>query len=184
VTAVDKQCPVGHAVRVTDDFCQSCGAPLARLGPDDVITCPRGHPVLLDDAFCGTCGAGLARSRLGGPGAVGAAGFRGGPFGPNPQDLAAPLNGFAVASLALSLTFVLLVFYLVTGTVALVLGILALRQIRVRHERGRGLALAGVVISGVALVITLIVTLVVLFGVGASGSGTTTNAWGSLVAPR
>jgi hypothetical protein len=55
--------------------------------------------------------------------------------------------------------------------VGLVLGLVGLRQIRRRGQQGRGLAIAGVVISGVVTAITVL--LIVLGAVGALDDGNT-----------
>jgi hypothetical protein len=63
-----------------------------------------------------------------------------------------PTNGLAIASLVTSLSCL--------PPLGLLLGILGLRQIRRRGDRGRGLAVAGVVISSLGIVvIALFVTL-------------------------
>jgi hypothetical protein len=66
----------------------------------------------------------------------------GGPYGAYPRQ--APVNGVAIAALVLGvLCFV--------PAVGLVLGLVALRQIRRKGERGKGLAVAGSVLSSVGL---------------------------------
>ncbi len=64
--------------------------------------------------------------------------------GYSPYNRPAPVNGLAVASLVLG------VLCCVPG-VGLVLGLVALRQIRRRGERGTGLAVGGSVLSGIGL---------------------------------
>lgn len=64
--------------------------------------------------------------------------------GYTPYNRPAPVNGLAVASLVLG------VLCCVPG-VGLVLGLVALRQIRRRGERGAGLAVGGSVLSGIGL---------------------------------
>ncbi|MYR44364.1 DUF4190 domain-containing protein [Streptomyces sp. SID5910] len=66
----------------------------------------------------------------------------GGPYGAYPRQ--APVNGVAIAA------FVLGVLCFVPA-VGLVLGLVALRQIRRKGERGKGLAVAGSVLSSVGL---------------------------------
>jgi hypothetical protein len=66
-------------------------------------------------------------------------------------------NGLAIASLVTSLVVACL------PLIGLLLGIFGLRQIRRTGQQGRGLAIAGIVISSVATVaVTLVVTLVVI----------------------
>lgn len=71
----------------------------------------------------------------------------------------APANGMAIASLVLGIVSVLIVWIPIVGVlgsvmalIGLVLGILALRR-----DGGRGLAIGGIVCSGVSLVITAVV---------------------------
>ncbi|MFD5449727.1 MULTISPECIES: DUF4190 domain-containing protein [unclassified Streptomyces] len=66
----------------------------------------------------------------------------GGPYGPYPRQ--APVNGVAIAAFVLGV----LCFVPAAG---LVLGLIALRQIRRRGERGKGFAVAGSVLSSVGL---------------------------------
>ncbi|MGN7190903.1 MULTISPECIES: DUF4190 domain-containing protein [unclassified Curtobacterium] len=54
----------------------------------------------------------------------------------------------------------------------LVVSIIALTQIKRTGERGRGLALAGIIISALSLVISII-SMIVLFSAAASMQGTT-----------
>lgn len=69
-----------------------------------------------------------------------------GPYGPRPP---AAVNGVAIASLVLGLLCFL-------PAVGLVLGLIALRQIRRRDERGRGMAVAGSVLSSVGLALWVV----------------------------
>jgi hypothetical protein len=65
-------------------------------------------------------------------------------------------NGLAIASLVLGIVWIAWL-----GSLAgLVLGLVALRQIKNRHERGRGIAIAGVVLSGLWLAL-LIVSIII-----------------------
>jgi Domain of unknown function (DUF4190) len=104
-------------------------------------------------------------------------GYSGYPYGPH---LAGPArtNGSAIGSLVISIVgaipallgmaltlydpcavFLQILFLLVCtplGIVAMVLGIVALVQIRRRKERGRALAIGGIVLSVVPLVILLV----------------------------
>lgn len=74
-------------------------------------------------------------------------------------------NGLAIASLTVSLAAFCL------PVVALLLGVFGLRQIRRTGQRGRGLAIAGIVINSVATV--LVALFVVLAVVGAFDEGNT-----------
>jgi len=65
-------------------------------------------------------------------------------------------NGLAIASLVLGIVWIAWL-----GSLAgLVLGLVALRQIKHNHQRGRGIAIAGVVLSGLWLAL-LIVTVII-----------------------
>ncbi|MEV6963117.1 DUF4190 domain-containing protein [Streptomyces sp. NPDC051207] len=73
----------------------------------------------------------------------------GGPYGswgpvPGPHGARAAVNGLAVGALVLGVLCFL-------PAVGLVLGLIALRQIRRRGERGRGMAIAGAVLSAAGL---------------------------------
>jgi uncharacterized membrane protein len=80
-------------------------------------------------------------------------------YGPQPSAPgfvpAARTNGLAIASLVLG---ILWLFWL-GSVVGLVLGLVALKQIRARNQGGRGIAIAGIVLSGLWLLI-LIVTII------------------------
>ncbi|WP_221347644.1 DUF4190 domain-containing protein [Streptomyces beigongshangae] len=76
----------------------------------------------------------------------------------NPAPAPAPVNGLAVGALVLSLLCFL-------PLVGLVLGAVALGQIRRKGERGKGMAIAGMVLSGTG---TVILALVLTVG-GAAG---------------
>ncbi|MEW2078663.1 DUF4190 domain-containing protein [Streptomyces sp. NPDC013433] len=83
-----------------------------------------------------------------------------GPYGPRPP---AVVNGVAVAALVFG------VLCLVPA-VGLVLGLVALRQIKRRGERGRGMAVAGTVLSSLGLALW----------VAALASGVLTDVWEGL----
>ncbi|WP_329136015.1 DUF4190 domain-containing protein [Streptomyces sp. NBC_01476] len=99
--------------------------------------------------------------------------YPGGPYGapagygypPQPQGWYAPrpTNGLAIASLVTALLCIPLV--------GLILGIFGLRQVNRRGDRGKGLAISGIVIGSVG---TLVTALVVVLGViGALDEGNT-----------
>jgi uncharacterized membrane protein len=56
----------------------------------------------------------------------------------------------------------------------LVLGIIALKQIKQTGEQGRGLALAGIIISSISIVISVI-SLIVIIAAGSAGMATYGN---------
>jgi len=84
-----------------------------------------------------------------------------------------PTNGLAIASMILGV----LVLDGVGSVLALIFGIVALRQIRRRGEGGRGMAIAGVVLGsvGVVLVVAAIIVIVCVALAGGfhSGGGST-----------
>jgi hypothetical protein len=81
------------------------------------------------------------------------------------------LNGISVASLVCGLAqFLLWFFLLVPGFIAallgLVLGVVALGQIRRRGEIGRGMALTGILLGGLGVVGGVALALLIGFGAG------------------
>ncbi|MFC8451735.1 DUF4190 domain-containing protein [Kitasatospora sp. NPDC057223] len=99
------------------------------------------------------------------PGAV--SGYQG-PYAYPPQQT----NGLAIASLVTSLTCI--------WPVGLVLGIVSLVQISKRRDRGRGMAVAGVLLS----VLGMIFTLLLVIGIIADENGTAGGPTGGPWAPR
>jgi len=84
-----------------------------------------------------------------------------------------PTNGLAIASLVLGIVSVLIVwipfiglFGTLLALVGLVLGVLALRGVS-----GKGLAIGGIVTSGISLVITVLYLLVFGAVIGAAAAG-------------
>ncbi|MFI1934750.1 DUF4190 domain-containing protein [Streptomyces sp. NPDC020330] len=75
------------------------------------------------------------------------------PVQPVQPDAPAPLSGFAVASLVLSLLICL-------APLGLVLGIVALVRISRSGERGKGLAVAGTAVGGVVVVLTALLLVI------------------------
>lgn len=55
----------------------------------------------------------------------------------------------------------------------LILGIIALKQIKQTGEQGRGLALAGIIISSVAIVLSIIYVIVIVAALGTAGASYT-----------
>jgi hypothetical protein len=84
---------------------------------------------------------------------------------PQPQST----NGFAIASLVCSIVLGLIPF--LGAGLALIFGIIGLRQCARSRERGRGLAIAGLVIGGLALVYSVLVVV----GIAVSGHTSTTS---------
>jgi hypothetical protein len=78
-------------------------------------------------------------------------------------------NGFAIASLVVSIVVGWLPY--LGAIVAIGFGIIGLRQTRARHEGGRGLAIAGIVIGAVGI---LLWTALIVAGASGSSSGSDT----------
>jgi hypothetical protein len=76
-----------------------------------------------------------------------------GPYGPPAYPYRRPTNSLAIVSLVLIFVF---------APAALVTGIIARRQIRQTHEDGDGMALAGIIVGGIA---TAFFVLLVVFWV-------------------
>jgi Domain of unknown function (DUF4190) len=101
-----------------------------------------------------------------------------GPFGYPPQFYAPTMarnNPFAIAALVCGIVqFVLGLF--VVGNIlaaipAILFGSIALKQIKVRGERGRGLAIAGLVLGILGVLYFALIIIVIVFG-NTSSSGT------------
>jgi Domain of unknown function (DUF4190) len=75
----------------------------------------------------------------------------------HPEDIRPPTNRLAIASLVSSFTGFLLCF--VGSILAIILGVVALRQIKQTRQDGYGMAVAGIVIGIGTLLATLIVAL-------------------------
>jgi Domain of unknown function (DUF4190) len=181
MTLTERRCPNGHPVAVSASFCATCGA--ANGTPR---TCANGHELGPSDGFCTKCGA--AGSSWGQP-AVGSAvpppppGYAStGPSYQAPQGVppyvaptgyaATGTNGLAIASLVVSLCVFLSG---VNAIVGLVLGIVALKQVRTSQQDGRGLAIAGIVISAIQLVLGLVWLGIILALLAHAASSTTSS---------
>lgn len=79
------------------------------------------------------------------------------PGGYGPPGARPGTNGFAVASLVSSLTGLLCCIGSIAG---IVLGIVALSQVKQTRQGGHGMAVAGIVIGGIGVLIGLVVTVV------------------------
>jgi Na+/H+-dicarboxylate symporter len=64
--------------------------------------------------------------------------------------------------------------------VGLILGIVALNQIKQTGQGGRGFAIAGIVIGGIAIAIGIIAGIAVLAGAGSQTSSSAPLLWGAL----
>lgn len=88
--------------------------------------------------------------------------YPGYPGYPGPQGPIGPArtNPLAIASLCCGIGQIVL--GLLAGIPALILGIIALGQIRTRGERGRGMAIAGIVLSSIGIALFILVVIVVV----------------------
>ena len=114
-----------------------------------------------DGTFCTNCGSSISASPVSMPTAAPAAA---------PQNWNAlqnqKTNGFAIAALVVSIA----ASFLYLGWVGAIFGHVALSQIKRTGEKGRGLAIAGIVIGYSALALTVIV-----FGAIALGAAINTS---------
>jgi hypothetical protein len=88
------------------------------------------------------------------------------PYGYDPYRPAQPVgtNGKAIASLVTSL--IGLACCMLPGIVGIILGVMAMREIKQTGQEGHGMALAGVIIGGVALAFGAIgIVFMIIFGV-------------------
>lgn len=76
-------------------------------------------------------------------------------------------NGYAIAALACSI--VLAVFVGIGSILGIVFGIIGLRHCRQHNERGRGLAIAGIVIGAIGILFWLLALIGILVGSSSSG---------------
>jgi hypothetical protein len=66
------------------------------------------------------------------------------------------MNGLAIASLVVGIVSFFIGLYGAVGVVAIILGVIALRQVRERGQRGRGLAIAGIILGAVGAILTIV----------------------------
>jgi hypothetical protein len=160
----ERWCPNGHRLGPTAAYCPACGARAAdatapALSPTVGFAAP---PPAYPAASYPTSGAAYPAAAYP-PSFHGASGspaaYPPAPYPPQgyaqwgtynfvPQR---PVAGLAIAAFVVSLVWL----YGVTSVVAIALGIAALHRSKERHERGRGLAIAGIVIGGVGACIGL-----------------------------
>jgi hypothetical protein len=77
------------------------------------------------------------------------------------------MNGMAIASMVLGILWI----YWIGSILALVFGYVALSQIKSRNERGRGMAIAGVVLGWIGVGLGLLIVTVALIDAARSGTG-------------
>ncbi len=132
-----------------------------------------GSEVSSDAKFCGSCGKPRVAQQGGTPPPPGAPPFPN-PVGPPTgqqiqyvQVAAAKTNGYAIASLVLSLVGLCGI----GSILAIVFGNMAKKEIAARGEGGLGLAKAGIIIGWIGLAGVVLYVLVVIIALGArSGS--------------
>lgn len=151
-------CPYGHPVAAGVAYCPKCGfkvddasglpptvgfaAPPPTLGvPSPPGFAPNGPPATSTAPAQGTVAASVPSL----PAAYGA--WQTG-YALEPQG---QVSGFAIAAFVVSLVWL----YALTSIVAIILASIALRRIRERGERGRGLAIAAIVLGAIGLLIGL-----------------------------
>ena len=78
----------------------------------------------------------------------------------------AAFHGPAIASMVLGIVSIVFWYFgIVTGVIGLVLGVTSLKKVQPRGtKRGRGMAIAGIVCSIVALALWLLILLIVIAG--------------------
>jgi hypothetical protein len=101
------------------------------------------------------------------------------PYGwtpPYPQ--ARGTNGFCIASFILAVPPICALTLGLGSLLGLIFGIVGLRQVRHDGQRGRGLAIAGVIMGGIGVVIGVLVVIAAVVG-AAHGSGGSGGSGGS-----
>ena len=81
---------------------------------------------------------------------------------------AAPVNIYCVIGFSLSCASFLLTFFGLTALAGLILSVIGLRQLPVKGERGKGFAVAGIIIAVVSLIL-LVLALITIQRLIASG---------------
>ena len=84
-----------------------------------------------------------------------------GPYGPPRR------NGLAVAALCCGIGQILI--GILAGIPALILGIIALNQIKARGEGGRGMAIAGIILGAIGILGFIIIIIAVVASSSSSG---------------
>lgn len=120
--------------------------------------CENGHPVAQGSRFCMTCGRPVA-SAASSPAFASTA-------RPMPSPMYAPATGYAAVGVATTSGFAIasLVLGILGGAIlAIIFGFIALSQIKKSGAKGRGMAIAGVVLGFVwsALIVVLIIAAVI-----------------------
>jgi hypothetical protein len=69
-------------------------------------------------------------------------------------------NGLAIASLVLGIAQIFLWF--VAGIPAIILGAVALRQVRLSGQSGRGMAIAGIILGSIGIVLSILLIILII----------------------
>jgi hypothetical protein len=142
-------CPNGHQLAAADHYCRSCGAarPAGDYAPAGEFARPEAERAADTRQFSsGYPQAGPYRAPVIGP------------YVPAQRYSPPGTNTLAIASLVLGLVW----FYWIGSVLAVIFGVMSLRQIRERDEQGKGLAVAGIVIGVAGLAALLMVGLFAL----------------------
>ena len=117
------------------------------------MLCANGHMCADGSAFCPTCGVGMFHS-------------------PAPQYPAYPApaaspstNGLAIASLVLGITW----DFWIGSILALILGVVAQKQIKQNAEAGSGMATAGIILGSVGIATLLYFFIAVIAAIHSTG---------------
>ena len=73
-------------------------------------------------------------------------------------------NGFAIAGFVLSIVGVVCCSFVVCGILGLIFSIIGLNKANSSNGNGKGLAIAGIIISSIAIVLTLVVYILYFIG--------------------
>jgi len=152
-------CVNGHVAPPAGAYCTQCGT---ALGPGEQVTfygaAPTTRPVTR---------YGPARHAAPSPAAPYPDAPYGAPGYSNPAPASRAMNGMAIASMVLGILWI----YWIGSILALVFGYVALSQIKTRNERGRGMAIAGVVLGWIGVGLILLAFIVNFTRAARSGPG-------------
>jgi hypothetical protein len=150
-------CPNGHQLAAADHYCRACGAarPAGDFEPVGEFARPEAERLATgQQAVSGYQPGGGYRTPVIGP------------YQPAQRYNPPGTNTLAIVSLVMGLVW----FYWIGSVLAVIFGVMSLRQIRERDEQGKGLAVAGIVIGAAGLVTLLLVG---MYAFTAVHSGTT-----------
>jgi cyclophilin family peptidyl-prolyl cis-trans isomerase len=187
IPTVSSVCTNGHGLRDVDQFCTVCGSPRSQVPVDTRPLSPPPAPSPGPHPYAPPSAPGQVPPPFIPPGQYPPInpGYAGSapPFTrPGPQTAWVPggsvqpantTNDLAIASMVLGILWV----FWIGSILALVFGLVALKQIKVRNETGRGMAIAGVVL-GIVGTVSILVIFIIGFvqGVTSLSSGDTQAA--------